>query len=162
MKSQKDLVADAIELVRPSIDLLFKRTNRQELHIVVMNPRLKPWEASFDDAILHEVSLGEPEQWTLPFDEMARQKASQAWRGQQANINSQLVHPASLREDDLLFFGSFVYGDIVVACSGVQQWYDMLVSGWIALAFEQLTMHEYQTIKSDAPGQQTLGVGQQN
>lgn len=159
MKSQTDIVADAIDLVRPSIDLLFQRTNRQELHIVVMNPRLKPWEATFEEALLYETSLGEPENWTIAFDELARQKARQAWRGQSANINRQLLHPSSLQEDDVLFFGTFVYGDIVVACSGVQQWYDMLISGWIALAIEQLTMHEYQTIKAEAPGQQTFKAG---
>ena len=54
-------------------------------------------------------------------------------------------HDASLREDELRFFSSFVYVD-VVACSGVQQWYDMLISGWIAVAIEQLFMHEYQAI----------------
>ncbi len=156
MKNQIEIVTDAIDLVRPSIDLLFKRTNRQELHIVVMNPRMKPWEADFEEALLYEVSIGEPEKWTIPFDKMARQKAKQAWRGHSANINSQLVHPASLQEDDLLFFGSFVYGDIVVACSGVQQWYDMLISGWIAVAIEQLYIHEYQTIKAVAPGTQTF------
>lgn len=161
VKNQIDIVVDAIDLVRPSIELLFKRTNRQELHIAVMNPRIKPWEAEFEEALLYEVSIGQPESWTIPFDQLARQKAMQAWRGQRANINSQLVHPASLRGDDLLFFGSFVYGDIVVACSGVQQWYDMLISGWIAVAIEQLVMHEYQTLKAGNPGQQTFEAGQQ-
>ena len=50
-----------------------------------------------------------------------------------------------MREGDLPFYGSFVYGNVVVACSGVEQWFDMLVSGWVALAFEQLMVHEYQT-----------------
>jgi len=156
VKNQNDLVADAIDLVRPSIELLFKRTNRQELHIVVMNPRLKPWEAKFEDALLYETSLGQPDQWTIPFDQLARQKAKQAWRDQSANINKQQIHPSSLQTDDLLFFGSFVYGDIVVACSGVQPWYDMLISGWVAIAIEQLSMHEYHTIKAENPGQQSL------
>ena len=158
MKSQKDIAIDAIDLVRPSIDQLFKRTNRQLLHIVVMNPRLKPWEASFEDAILHESSIGDPETWTIPFDKLARNKARQAWRNGRANINNQLLHPSSLQDDDVLFFGTFIYGDIIVSSSGVEQWYDMLISGWIALAIEQLTMHEYQGIKADNPGQQTLGA----
>jgi len=123
-----------------------------------MDPRIKPWEGEFEESILYETSIGQPEEWSIPFDEMARKKAKQAWRGQRANINNQLIHPAALKEDDLLFFGSFVYGDIVVACSGVEQWYDMLISGWIALAIEQLTMHEYQTIKAQSPGQQTFKV----
>ena len=154
-KDHKDIAADAVNLVKPSIDLLFERTNRQVLHIVIMDPRIKPWEAVFEDAILYEYSIG-PATWELPFNDMARKKAQQAWRHQSANINAQLVHPSSLHDDDLLFFGSFVYGDVVVACSGVQQYYDMLISGWIAVAIEQLMMHEYHTIKSEAPGQQTL------
>ena len=44
MRSMKDITQDAIDIVKPSIDKLFERTNRKELHIVVMNPHLKPWE----------------------------------------------------------------------------------------------------------------------
>lgn len=153
MKSFTEIAKDAVELTMPSILKLFERTNRQELHIVIMNPQLKPWETSFDDAVLYETSLGTPESWSTPFDQLARKKAQQAWRESTSNIQLQTLHPASLREDDVLFYGSFVYGNIVVACSGVEQWYDMLISGWIALAIEQLTMHEYQTIKLENPTQ---------
>ncbi|CAM3143774.1 hypothetical protein [Vibrio rarus] len=153
MKSHAEIAQDAIELVKPAIERLFERTNRQELHIVVMDPRVKPWESSFSEAILLESSLGNPQQWTIPFDEFARKKAKQAWRSSQANITNQTMHTASLTEDDLLFYGSFVYGDVVVACSGVEQWYDMLISSWIALAIEQLCMAEYQTNKINNPTQ---------
>ena len=128
---------------RKNDEELFKRTNRKELHIVIMDPRIKPWEADFDDAILYEESIKNSE-WQLPFNEFARKKALQAWRERQANIVTQSMHPSSLREDDLPFYGSFVYGNVVVACSGVEQWFDMLISGWIALAFEQLMIHELQ------------------
>ncbi|EAQ67738.1 hypothetical protein MED121_17464 [Marinomonas sp. MED121] len=137
-----NLVRDAVALVKPSIELLFERTNRKELHIVVMDPRLKPWESNFDDAILYEESIHTSHEWSLPFDEFARNKAQQAWRGSQPNLVTQSLHPSSLRDEDLSFYGSFVYGDIVVACSGVEQWYDMLISSWIALAFEQLAIAE--------------------
>ena len=153
MLQNKQLVMDAVELVKPSIERLFERTNRKELHIVIMNPALKPWESSFEDAILYEESLGSPNEWTIPFDELARKKALQAWREGTANINLQTAHPTSLREGDLLFYGSFVYGNIVVACSGVEQWFDMLVSGWIAVAVEQLAIHDYQTTKIKIPTQ---------
>ncbi|MGF1700903.1 hypothetical protein L4D09_11355 [Photobacterium makurazakiensis] len=153
MNTQKDIVLDAIEIVRPSIERLFTRTNRQELHIVVMNPQVKPWESNFEEAILVETSIGEPDAWTIPFDQLARKKAQQAWRDSQANISHQTIHPSSLHDDDVLYYGSFVYGNIVVACSGVQQWYDMLISGWIALAIEQLTMNDYQTTKINNPTQ---------
>lgn len=150
MTDPKQLAKEAVELVKPAIEKLFEKTNRKELHIVIMDPRVKPWESTFEDAILYEESIVNS-QWTIPFDDFARKKADQAWRSRSANINHQSVHPSSLRDGDILFYGSFVYGDIVVACSGVQQWFDMLVSGWIALAFEQLTMHNYQNTKIDEP-----------
>ncbi|KAB7886844.1 hypothetical protein [Poseidonibacter ostreae] len=138
-----DVAKQAVELVKPSINELFNKTNRKELHIVIMDPRLKPWEAKFDEAILYEESI-KNSTWEKPFDDFARSKAEQAWRENQANIVTQTQHPSSLREGDLPFYGSFVYGNIVVACSGVEQWFDMLVSSWIALAFEQLMIHEHQ------------------
>jgi|TARA_B110000208_G_C11754978_1_gene424867 hypothetical protein len=139
------IAQQAIELVKPSIDKLFERTNRKELHIVIMDPRIKPWESDFNAAILYEESIRNTKVWEKPFDEFARNKANQAWREMQANMVSQTMHPSSLSDDDLPFYGSFVYGNVVVACSGVEQWFDMLISGWIAVAFEQLMVHEFQT-----------------
>jgi hypothetical protein len=153
MKSHQEIAFDAIELVKPSIERLFERTNRKELHIVVMDPRVKPWESTFENAILCQSSLGSPEEWTIPFNEFALNKAKQAWRNGRSNIQNQTTSTSSLNHDDLLFFGSFVHGDVVVACSGVEQWYDMLVSGWIAVAFEQLCMAEYHNNKAQNPTQ---------
>ena len=140
-----ELAQDAVALVRPSIEALFKKTKRQELHIVIMDPRLKPWESSFKDAILYEDTIRNTDPWESPYDELARQKAEQAWRERQANVVLQTRHPSSLREGDIPFYGSFVYGNVVVACSGVEEWFDMLMSGWIALAFEQLAVHQHQS-----------------
>ena len=140
-----DIAREAVALVKPSIDQLFKRTNRKELHIVIMDPRLKPWESNFDEAILYQESIKNTDPWEIPFDELARKKAEQAWRERQANVVLQTSHPSTLREGDIPFYGSFVYGNVVVACSGVEQWFDMLVSGWVALAFEQLAVHEHQS-----------------
>ena len=143
--THEELAKQSVELVKPSIESLFERSNRKELHIVIMDPRIKPWESDFNDAILYQESIQTQDTWEHPFDDFARNKAEQAWRGSQANIVLQTQHPSSLREGDLPFYGSFVYGNVVVACSGVEQWFDMLVSGWIALAFEQLMVHERQS-----------------
>jgi len=140
----EEFARQAVELVKPSIETLFEKTNRKELHIVIMDPRLKPWESDFNDAILYQESIRNSKKWENPYDEFARNKAEQAWRDSQPNIINQTMHPSSLRESDLPFYGSFVYGNVVVACSGVEQWFDMLVSGWVALSFEQLMVHEYQ------------------
>ena len=135
-----EIAKQAIEVVKPSIEALFKHTVRKELHIVVVDPRVKPWEASFDDAILYEYTMRNSDVWQAPYDEFARNKARQAWREQQPNGVIQQLHPSSLRSEDVPFYGSFVYGNVVVGCSGVQQWFDVLISGWVALAFEQLAI----------------------
>lgn len=135
-----EIAKQAIELVKPSIEALFEHTVRKELHIVVVDPRVKPWEASFDDAILYEYTIRNSDVWQAPYDEFARNKARQAWREQQPNGVIQQLHPSSLRSEDVPFYGSFVYGNVVVGCSGVQQWFDVLISGWVALAFEQLAI----------------------
>ena len=140
-----DIAKQAVELVKPSINALFERTNRKELHIVIMDPRIRPWEADFNDAILYQESIRNSETWEHPFDDFARNKDEQAWRNSQANVVAQTMHPSSLRAGDIPFYGTFVYGNIVVASSGVEQWFDMLVSGWIALSFEQLMVHEKQS-----------------
>ncbi len=139
-----DVAREAVALVKPSINELFKRTKRRELHIVIMDPRLKPWESSFEDAILYQETIRSSAPWESPYDELARKKAEQAWRERQANVVLQTSHPSSLREHDIPFYGSFVYGNIVVGCSGVEEWFDMLIAGWIALAFEQIFVHEHQ------------------
>ena len=135
-----EIAKQAIELVKPSIEALFEHTVRKELHIVVVDPRIKPWEASFDDAILYEYTIRNSDVWQAPYDEFARNKARQAWREQQPNGVIQQLHPSSLRSEDVPFYGSFVYGNVVVGCSGVQQWFDVLISGWVALAFEQIAI----------------------
>ena len=138
-----DIAREAVALVKPSIEELFKKTKRRELHIVIMDPRLKPWESTFEDAILYQETIRNTDPWESPYDELARNKAEQAWRERQPNIELQTKHPSSLRENDIPFYGSFVYGNVVVGCSGVEEWFDMLISGWIALAFEQLAVHQH-------------------
>jgi len=142
MKSHEDIAVAAVALVKPSIEALFQHTKRKELHIVIMDPRIKPWEGHFEDAILYEESIKTIEPWEQPFDDLARNKAQQAWREGMHNLITQKQHPSSLRKDDIPFYGSFVYGNVVVACSGLEQWFDMLISGWVALSFEQLLIHE--------------------
>ena len=69
-----EIAKQAVELVKPSIDALFEKTNRKELHIVIMDPRLKPWESDFEDAILYESSIQNAKVWENPYDEFARNK----------------------------------------------------------------------------------------
>jgi hypothetical protein len=144
----------AVELMIPSILALLAVAGKTDLHIVIMNPQLKPWESMPEDAILHEQSIGDPKEWEHKYDVIARSKAFVTWRE-----NSDVVHelgPAVLRSGDKLFSGSFIHQGVVVACSGIQPYFDRLISGWIALAVQQLMRHYIERHQAAYPNADTM------
>lgn len=148
----KELAKVAIEVLTPSIKkLLSEKAKREDMHIVVMNPTLKPWECSFEEAILYEHSMTDKKTWANPFDEIAREKAQQAWRDGRSNKHKHLYSPATLKSGDCAYYGSFDYEGVIVASSGVEPWFDVLVSGWVALTIQQLAQAEYSTFKLNHP-----------
>lgn len=138
----------AFEILKPSIKSLLKEeARREDMHIVVMNPTIKPWEATFEEAVLIEFSLTNRDSWENPYDVMALGKAKQAWRDGQSNVEKHLLAPATLKDGDVAFYGSFAYQGVIVAASGVEGWFDQLISGWMALTIQQLCQDYYQRFK---------------
>ena len=153
----EQLAREAVELVMPAIsELLGKYAKRKQLHIVVMDPGMKPWEGSFLKAVLYERSVGEPGKWEKDYRRIARSKAKQAWRDSQANIITQMLAPATLESGDSVFWGSFEYYVVIVAASGIEPWFDMLVSAWVATALQQLAQHKVQQFKTEHPDADSL------
>jgi hypothetical protein len=145
-----------MDLARPSINELLERyAKRKHYHIVIMDPKKEPWECTFEEAILAEFSQGK-EAWEYEYDKIARSKAKQAWRNQQANIITQTLAPATLHSGDTIYFGSFEYYGMIVACSGIESYFDMLISGWIALAYQQLSQHYLTKHKAAYPDEDFL------
>ncbi|MDC7219125.1 MAG: hypothetical protein PQJ59_04230 [Spirochaetales bacterium] len=148
----KNIAEQAYELLEPSIKKLLKeKAKREDMHIVVMNPAVKPWEASFEEAILAEFSLTDKSGWANPYDDLARGKAKQAWRDGKSNVHKHLIAPATLKTGDVAFYGSFEHEGVIVGASGVEGWYDVLVCGLMAVAIQQLAQAEYQKFKSENP-----------
>ena len=146
------ITEEAFELLEPTIRiLLHSKAKREDMHIVVMNPTKKPWESSFDEAILFETSLTDRSGWENPYDVVAREKARQSWKDGYDNVRKHLLAPATLAIGDLAFYGSFEYGGVVVAASGVESWYDALISGWMAVTIHQLAQRDYSLFKQDHP-----------
>lgn len=109
-------------------------TNRDELHIVVMDPAAiySDRNIGFEGAILYEESIGDPSIWEYDYKSIARAKACQAWK---FGIPNQIIverMPYLLKGHDTRYFGSAVKDGIVVAASGVQLWMDQLISEVVA------------------------------
>lgn len=150
--NHKDIAEEAIRILIPTISMLLReKAKRTDMHVVVMNPVKKPWECHFEEAILHEKALSDPSGWEHPYDELARAKAYQAWRHGKSNVHAHLIAPAVLADGDVAFYGSFEYEGVIVAASGVEGWFDVLVSGWIAVAIQQLAQDRYQRFKAERP-----------
>ena len=153
-ETKKSLAEEALDLVMPSIEtLLVEKAKRTHVHIVIMDPRKKPWECEFTDAIWYERSITNDEPWERDYTAFARAKANQAWREGQHGIVVTALAPATLRHGDTVYDGSFCYNGVIVACSGVEPYFDMLISAWVALAIQQLSQHQIQTYRAENPNE---------
>ncbi|OZI63381.1 hypothetical protein [Bordetella genomosp. 11] len=127
----------AVALVLPSIDAALGNAAVGEsgiLYIVIMNPALQPWEATFEEAILLEHAVGDRDGWDADYAAYARAKARTAWRLGGDTHTLGTVAPHRLRAGDAGVWGSAIVDGIVVATSGMNPWYDEAFSGAIAYA----------------------------
>jgi hypothetical protein len=141
----RPVAKEAVNTVLPAIlKLMETRGRRAHLHIVVLDPTVKPWNGTFEDAILYEHQIGNPNDWEHDYAGIARSKAAQAWRTQMPNGIMQLSAAALLEAGDVKYASSYVepLSGMVVGCSGIQGHFDYLVGGWVALACLQLAKDE--------------------
>ena len=132
----EELVEKAVDSVLPAVYAMMAsgRLKRHNLHIVVLNPLVQPWNGTFEEAILFEKSLGNPYSWEHPYDKIARSKAEISWHTSLPSQMVQLRMPQHLVAGNTVYWGSAVLDGIIVAASGVQPWFDQMIAGWIAEA----------------------------
>jgi len=155
------LAVEAVELTIPSIRVLFAtRAKRRDLCIVIVDPTIKPWEVETSgwddpvfrrDVVLHQYDFCPLGKWERPYDAIATAKAYQAWREGQPNILTNMLCAASLRTNDTVYWGSAVYNGLVVAASGIQSHFDMMISMWVAVAYQHLAQDELQKFMKENP-----------
>jgi hypothetical protein len=102
------------------------------LHIVVMDPALGPADCSFEDAILHEHSVGDRTKWDADYAMYARAKAAIAWRYRGDSHAVQCLRPHVLRSGDTTLWGSVYMDGIVVGASGAFPAFDEMYSTVVA------------------------------
>jgi hypothetical protein len=133
-------------------DAMKERSKRQMLHIVVLAPSVvdareedyPEWpDYPIKPALLFEKSIGDKEAWPFPFDNIARCKAQQLWRGQNSDGNTDSV-PHLLFADDTPFWGGVKRHGLVVASSGTQAYFDQMISGMVADALKAFGRHAFE------------------
>ena len=145
-----DLVEEAVGLTLNVIDDMMRRNGElsgEHLHIVVMDPT-KPSGGSyrFEQAILYEYSIGKRADWEHRFDIIARDKARRSWATGRNTLDQVMSAPHLFQRGNVSFWGSAVHNGIVVACSGVQPWFDQMFSYIVAACCEGLCHNRMQKI----------------
>jgi hypothetical protein len=108
----------------------------------VMDPAAPPSRSSFDDAVLHEHSVGARARWDVDYAAYARAKARLAWQHGCDSRRVQWLAPHLLAQDDALVWGGVCLDGIVVAASGAMPAWDEAFSLAVAanlraIAFER-------------------------
>ena len=94
------------------------------LHLVVMDPHASPGETHFEDAILHEHSVGERSKWDADYAAFARGKARESWTARADNPK-----------------GAVCLDGIVVGASGAFEPFDQAYAGTVAMCLRALSRH---------------------
>lgn len=95
-----------------------------------------------DDIILAEHSVGDPKEWEWDFKAIARDKAFQTRKYGMPNQIIVERAPWLLHGTSFPFWGSACRDGLVVGASGVQPWYDQMLSEMVASVIAALSINE--------------------
>ncbi len=129
----REMAARAVKLVLIVVLAAMKTVllKRKHLHIVILDPRMTRNNSKMP-VTLYEFSMGRKQDWAHKYDVYARAKARATWREELSTREIVTQYPHLLRAGDTTYFGSVYRHGFVVACSGVEEWFDEWVAGMIA------------------------------
>lgn len=150
----QEVARQAVGFVLPALQPLIEGGTFKcgDLHIVIANPSVAAGSMTesqwYEGGILYEHSVGERSAWQFPFDKIARSKCHLSWRYVMPTQVLQALAPHLLNAGDTVYYGSAVRDGLVVACSGVQPFYDQMVSAWVLEACRALCIQGREALES--------------
>jgi hypothetical protein len=123
----RDLAERALRMALPLIEEAMRDPGFGDsgfLHIVVMDPEADPEKTPFEQAILHEHSVGDRSAWDADYAAYARAKARKSWTARADNPK-----------------GAVCLDGIVVGASGAFESFDQAYSGVVAMCLRALARH---------------------
>ncbi len=133
-----DAVVFGHELGITELDSVSDLMKRKACHVIILGPDIMDDGPAYptypvypnNAHVIYEDSFGRKEEWTAKYDEIARCKALQLWNDRNFGGMGGAAH--LLFSGDTYFWGGVKREGIVVACSGVQPWFDRMIAGMIA------------------------------
>ncbi len=154
-KKAVETVLNAVMTKSSPLRSLLKRT---DCHIVVLVPAMKDdRKADYPDwpnyplqpVLLYEQSVMGDDGWEHSYDDIARCKALQLWTERNDDRTASIPH--LLFPGDTPFWGGVNRRGFVVTCSGVQPWFDKMISGMISDIIVALAHDAYENDEERKP-----------
>ena len=128
---------------------------RAMFHIVVLVPGVVLEAGKYPNNpvqphLLAEHSQGDKKLWSHDYADIARCKALQLWHDR--NDGGAAIKPHLLFPGETPFWGGVKRDGIVVACSGVQPWFDRMIAGMVADICIAYAMQRYEISKDKEEG----------
>lgn len=137
----------AVDLTIPSLDAMAEQgvIKRPHRYIVVMsgstNLKSTAHELWADPHVsIYEFPFGDRAEWTGDYGRIARSKAMLTHFHRMPTQIIQERCPYLLEEGDTTYFGSAYADGLTVACSGVEPWFDEMISWWVLSAIRALSI----------------------
>ena len=103
--------------------------------------RRKTDGTAVENMILSTHDIGDWRMWEYPFAAIATGKFAVTARTGLPTREVHLYYPELLKSGDVMYWGSWIDGDIIAACSGIEPWFDEMVSKMLVAAAKALTEH---------------------
>lgn len=147
--ADRQAAAQAVRMALPLIEAAMREPERVGesgfLYLVIMDPASSPARDPFEQAILYEHAIGDPERWDADYAALARGKAYLSWR---TGLDSHLVqtaYPQLLQKNDSTLSGTACLDGFVVASSGAHPWYDEAFAMTVAACLKAIVKARVQS-----------------
>lgn len=136
-----EYASSAVSSLYPAIySFLANQAKREALAVVILDPA-SPKEPS----VLYQYSFGDPNSWERDYMKLALGKAEVCLREKCDSGTVVTERPFCLQEGDPPFMGGVYVQGLVVACSGVEGYFDQMFARWIAAALRAISTHRLET-----------------
>lgn len=139
----REIADQAIGLIGPFImnAMAIGMVKQKDLHIIILDPA-----SLTEPKILTSKSYGDPEKWEYPYSQIALSKANICFKNKCSTADMLVKKPFAYCSGDAPFVGGVYMDGLIVACSGVEGYFDQMFAEMIASVCKALCTHQIESV----------------
>lgn len=139
--------AKAIALAKPLVDGL---TDQLAVVLAVATTNTQLWQNGYITVATE--SFGNPNEWEDTYMEIAHGKTAISARTGLTTREVQTMRPDLLEDSDVIYWGNAACGDLIVSCSGTDEWFDEAISKTVLSLWQAFIQDEFESKKTHTRG----------